>query len=58
MKILDEGKMKHLSFPDFDIEKFEFNLAEKKLTIFLEGAWLDIDGRFQLGKGVENRLWC
>ncbi len=52
MKILDENMMKNLSFPDFDVEKIEFSPKEKKLKIFVEGAWLDINGGFELGKGV------
>ena len=52
MKILDEKKMKNLSFPDFDVEKFEFSPQKKELKIFIEGAWLDMDGGSQLGKGI------
>ena len=52
MKILDEKIMKNLSFPDFDIEKIELSFKEKQITIFVDGAWLDIDGGSQLGKGV------
>lgn len=52
MKILDEKAMQNLSFPDFDVEKIEFVPKEKKVKIFVEGAWLDIDGGFQLGRGI------
>lgn len=48
---LDEKMMKNLSFPDCEIEKFEFFPKEKILKIFLDGAWLDIDDGCQLGKG-------
>ena len=33
-------------------EKIEFAFKEKKLNIFVEGAWLDIDGGYQLGRGI------
>jgi hypothetical protein len=52
MKILDENIMKDLSFPDFEIEKFEFSPERKILKIFIEGAWLNIDRGSLLGKGV------
>ena len=52
MKILDGKTMQNLSFPDFDVEKIEFAFKEKKLNIFVEGAWLDIDGGYQLGRGI------
>ncbi|NGX46713.1 MAG: hypothetical protein K1000chlam3_00074 [Chlamydiae bacterium] len=52
MKILDEKVMKNLSFPDFDVEKIEFFPKDKKLKIYIEGAWLDVDGGSQLGRGI------
>ena len=52
MKSLDENMMKNLSFPDFNVEKIEFFPEQKSLKIFVEGAWLDIDGGHPLGKGV------
>lgn len=52
MKILDEKIMQNLSFPDFGIEKIEFAPKGKKIKIFVEGAWLDLDGGSQLGRGV------
>lgn len=52
MKILDEKIMQNLSFPDFDIEKIEFIFKEKKMKLFVEGTWLDIDEGYQLGKGI------
>lgn len=52
MQKLDENQMKDLSFPDFDVEKIEFFPEEKILTIFVEGAFLDIDEGFLLGRGV------
>ena len=44
--------MHHLFFPDFDIERIEVTPERKKIKIFVEGGWLDIDGGIQLGKGV------
>lgn len=44
--------MKHLSFPDFTVEKIDFSPEEKTLKIFVDGAWINIDGGYQLGKGV------
>ncbi len=52
MKILDENIIKNLSFPDFDIEKIAFFPEKKILKIFIEGAWLEVDGGSLLGKGV------
>ena len=52
MKILNENMIKNLSFPDFEVEKMEFFLQEKVLKISVEGAWLEINGGIQLGKGV------
>lgn len=52
MKILDETTMKNLSFPDFEVEKIEFSSEEKKLKIYIEGAWLDLNGGCQLGRGI------
>lgn len=52
MKILDEKIMQNLSFPDFEIEKIEYSFKEKKIKNFIEGAWLNINGGFQLGRGV------
>lgn len=52
MKILDEDMMKNLSFPDFDIEKMEFSPEKKILKVFVEGAWLDINGGMLLNKGI------
>lgn len=44
MKILNEKMVKNLSFPDFEVEKI--------LKIFVKGAWLEMDGGIQLGKGI------
>ncbi len=52
MKNLNEDMMKNLSFPDFEVEKIQFSPQEKILEIFVEGAWLDIDGGIKLGRGV------
>ncbi|MES2344535.1 MAG: hypothetical protein V4494_01160 [Chlamydiota bacterium] len=52
MKKINKKMMKNLSFPDFEVEKMEFSSQEKTLRIFVEGAWLDIDGGSKLGKGV------
>ncbi|MBX3719771.1 MAG: hypothetical protein KF898_09010 [Parachlamydiales bacterium] len=52
MKILDIQAMKSLSFPDFDVKKVEFFSEEKKLKIYVEGAWLEINGGSHLKKGV------
>jgi len=52
MKFLDEDAMESLSFPDFDIEKVEFSHEKKILKIFIDGAWLNINGGSLLGKGV------
>lgn len=52
MHILDEDMMKNLSFPDFDVEKMEFNPEKKTLKVFVEGAWLDVNGGVLLNKGV------
>lgn len=52
MTYLDAQMMKNLSFPDFEVEKMELSPQEKTLKIFVEGAWLDIDGGTKLGKGV------
>lgn len=52
MKILNENMMKNLSFPDFEVEKMEFSPQKKILKIFVEGAWLDVDGGTKLGKGI------
>lgn len=49
---LKKEDMKHLSFPNFQVEKIEFHPKEKKLKVFVDGAWLDTNGRHQLGKGV------
>lgn len=51
MIILNEQSIKKLSFPDFDVERMEFSPTEKILNIFVEGAWLKIDGGKELGKG-------
>ena len=52
MIVFSEKEMQNLSFPDFDIEAIEFLPKDKKLMISVEGAWLDIDGGYQLGKGT------
>ncbi|MBA3958487.1 MAG: hypothetical protein H0X51_08890 [Parachlamydiaceae bacterium] len=52
MKNLDEMMMRSLSFPDFNVEKMEFLPEKKILKVFVEGAWLEIDGGTALGKGV------
>jgi hypothetical protein len=52
MRSLNEDMMKNLSFPDFEVEKMEFFPQEKTLKIFVEGAWLDLDGGSKLGKGA------
>lgn len=41
-----------LSFPDFYIEKMEFDPCKKNLLIAVEGAWLEFNGGKKLGKGV------
>lgn len=51
MKILDEKLMKNLSFPDFDVEKMEFNPEKKTLKVFVTGARLEIDGGLLLDNG-------
>lgn len=51
MKRLDENAMRFLSFPDFDVEKVEFSSADKALKVFVSGAWLDVTGGQELGKG-------
>ncbi len=52
MEILDEEMVKKLSFPDFAIEKFAYSLNEKKVAITVEGAWLDRDRGYELGRGT------
>ncbi len=46
-----EPMMKHLSFPDFEVTKMELSFLKKTLEIQIEGAWLDVEGGMQLGKG-------
>ena len=53
MRNLDEIMMKNLSFPDFSVEKMEFLPEQKTLKIFVECAWLAVDGGTVLGKGSE-----
>jgi hypothetical protein len=52
MKVLDKSMMSNLSFPDFCVKKLDFSLKKKNLKLFVEGAWLDIDGGEQLGRGI------
>jgi hypothetical protein len=52
MRNLDEIMMRSLSFPDFNVEKMEFLPEQKILKVFVEGAWLGINGGTVLGKGV------
>jgi len=40
-----------LSFPDFEIHKMIFCKSKKRLEIFLDGAYLDIDGGKIFSKG-------
>ena len=51
MKYLNVQMMQNLSFPDYEIERMEFSPQEKRLTIYIEGAWLDENGGTRLGKG-------
>lgn len=51
MKILNSDDLTHISFPDFEVEKMVYSPHEKSLKIFVENAWLDRDGGFELGKG-------
>ena len=44
--------MKHLSFPDFEVSKMELSSLDRMLQIQIEGAWLDVEGGMQLGKGT------
>lgn len=52
MKYLNEDMIKNLSFPDFSVKKMEFSPREKILNIFVDGAWLEVDGGTKLGKGT------
>lgn len=50
--ILDKEMMHHLSFPDYDVEKFEFSSKNLTLKIFVEGACLtSLTGEQLLGQG-------
>ncbi|MGL5263763.1 MAG: hypothetical protein ACRDAI_04195 [Candidatus Rhabdochlamydia sp.] len=52
MKNLNKNMMKNLSFPDFEVKKMEFFPQEKILKIFVEGAWLEMNGGTKLGPGI------
>jgi hypothetical protein len=44
--------IKNLSFPDIEVENMEFSPQEKTLKIFVDGAWLDVDGGVKLERGI------
>lgn len=48
----DTNTISKLSFPDFIIENMKFDPAQQKLSVALEGAWLDFDEGHKLGKGI------
>lgn len=49
---LNADMMTFLSFPDFEVIKMDFKPCDKALNIYMEGAWLDLNGGEKLGKGV------
>jgi hypothetical protein len=44
--------IKHLTFPDFEVEQMEFSQQQKKLKIYVEGAILSVEKDISLGKGI------
>jgi len=43
--------MNALSFPDFAVLGFELDEVSHRLSIEVEGAWLELDGGRALGRG-------
>lgn len=44
-------RLSHLSFPDAQVEHVDLDLPAKRLTLRIDGAWLDGEGIGSIGAG-------
>jgi len=51
MKKIEKFLLPYLSFPDCLVENLELSPNKKKLKIFVDGAYLDINNGISFGKG-------
>lgn len=54
-KVFDSKLLQYLSFSDYDVEKFEYDLQRKFLKIELSGCLLCLNGGLEIGRGC---LYC
>lgn len=57
LQTIDSANLHALTFPDFIVRRFDLNERAHRITVEMEGAWLDVDGGRALGPGlllVEN----